>query len=58
MKVYNWGKSERKRRGLIGRQWAMKKLSSKIMCDKMADGIETTINNFKRKERYNFYKLV
>jgi glycosyltransferase involved in cell wall biosynthesis len=56
--VYDWGKSERKRRGLKGREWALENLSSKVMCDSMSEGIETTIKNFKPKERYNLYKII
>ena len=55
---YEMGREERKRRGLIGREWAMKNLSSKIMCDEMSKGIDTAINNFKPRERYNLYKVV
>ena len=55
---YLMGREERKRRGLIGREWALKNISSKIMCDEMSKGIETTINNFKPSERYNLYKVI
>lgn len=55
---YEMGREERKRRGLLGREWALQNISSKIMCDKMAEGIETTINNFKPRERYNLYKVI
>jgi glycosyltransferase involved in cell wall biosynthesis len=58
MTVYNWSKQERKRRGLKGREWMMKNLSSKIMCEKMSEGIDTAINNFKPKKKYNLYKIV
>ena len=58
LKVYKWSKKERKERGLKGREWAIKNLSSKVMCDAMAKGIETTIKNYKPRERYNLYKIV
>jgi glycosyltransferase involved in cell wall biosynthesis len=58
MKIYQMSKEERKERGLKGREWAIKNLSSKVMCDAMVDGIETTIKNYKPKERYNLYKIV
>jgi glycosyltransferase involved in cell wall biosynthesis len=57
-KVYNWSKKERKKRGLAGREWAMKNLSNKVMCDKMIEGIETIMNNWKHKKRFNLYKIV
>jgi hypothetical protein len=58
MKVYQMSKKERKERGLKGREWAIKNLSSKVMCDAMSEGIETTIKNYKPKERYKLYKIV
>ena len=56
--VYGWGKEERKRRGLIGREWAMSNLSNKVMCDGIIDGIETTFKNYKPRKRFNLYKVV
>ena len=56
--IYGWGKRKKNERGLKGREWALKNLSSKIMCDKMSEGIQTTIKNFKPKERYNLYKII
>ena len=57
-RVYSWSKEERKKRGLKGREWAINNLSSKIMCNAMVDGIETTIKNFKPKKRFNLYKII
>ena len=57
-KVYNWGKKERKKRGLMGREWAIKNISSKIMSEKMIESIESTINNWKPKKRFNLYRIV
>jgi glycosyltransferase involved in cell wall biosynthesis len=56
--VYSWGREERKRRGLIGREWAMKNLSNKVMCDGIIDGIETTFKNYKPRKRFDLYKIV
>lgn len=58
MTVYEWGRKERKRRGLEGRKFMKEKLSSKIMCNEMVKGIETAIENFKPIEKYNLYKIV
>ena len=58
MKFYEMGRKERKRRGLIGREWAIKNIESKIMCDKMSEGIFKSIENFKPKKRFNLYKIV
>jgi hypothetical protein len=58
MEFYKIGKKERKRRGLLGRKWAIDNLSSKIMCKKMSEGINTTIEKFKPKQRFNLYKII
>lgn len=58
MEVYSWSKDENKERGLKGREWAIKNLSSEVMCDAMSEGIEKTINNFVPRERFNLYKVV
>jgi glycosyltransferase involved in cell wall biosynthesis len=56
--VYKWGREERKERGMKGREWALKNLSSEYMCSTMCDGIDRTINNFKSKQRFNLYKVI
>ena len=56
--VYSWSKEERKERGLKGREWAIKNLSSEIMCNKMIEGIENTLKNFKPKKRFDLYKII
>ena len=58
MKVYSWTPEERKERGKKGRDWAIQNLSSEIMCNKMIDGIEKTIANFKPRKKYDLYKIV
>ena len=55
--MFDFGPTERNRRGLIGRDWTINHLSSKIMCDSMAEGIETTIKNFQPRKRFNLYKV-
>lgn len=57
-KVYNWGRAQRKQNGLKGREWAMKNICSKIMCEKMSYGIDMAIKNFKPKKKYNLYKIL
>jgi hypothetical protein len=52
------GPKKRKSRGLKGRKFALENLSSKVMCDKMSEGILKTIENFKPKQKYNLYKIV
>jgi glycosyltransferase involved in cell wall biosynthesis len=55
--MYKLGKKKRKANGQKGREWAIKNLSSKVMCDSMSKGIETVIENYKPKERFNLYKI-
>jgi hypothetical protein len=47
LKMYNLGKKKRKEIGLKGREWALKTLSSEIMCNKMSEGILNAINTCK-----------
>jgi glycosyltransferase involved in cell wall biosynthesis len=56
--VYSWGKEERKRRGLEGREFMVNNLSNKIMCDKMIEGIEQTLDNFKARKKFDIYKVI
>jgi glycosyltransferase involved in cell wall biosynthesis len=56
--MYLLGKEKRSENGLIGREWAIKNLSSKVMCDAMSEGIKTTIKNFTPRERFNLYKVI
>ena len=57
MKMYKMGKEKRKECGLSGREWAIKNISSKVMCDKMIEGIENTFKNYKPKKNFNLYKI-
>ena len=56
--VYDWGRDERKRRGGVGREFALNNLSSKVMCDLISKGIDETIANFKPRKKYDLYKIV
>jgi glycosyltransferase involved in cell wall biosynthesis len=56
--MYNLGRDKRKINGQIGREWAIKNLSSKVMCDAMSEGIETAIKNFTPREKFNLYKVI
>ena len=56
--VYSWGKKERKRKGLEGREFMINNLSNKIMCDKMIEGIEQTLDNFKPRKKFDLYKVI
>ncbi len=57
-KLYEMGREERKERGLKGREFMINNLSNKIMCDKMIEGIEETLKNWKPRKRYDLYKVI
>jgi glycosyltransferase involved in cell wall biosynthesis len=57
-KMYQMEKNKRKEIGLLGREFVKENFSSKVMCEKMIDGIETTLSNWKPKNRYNLYKII
>ena len=58
MKIYKLGKKKRKAKGLLGREFVINNLSNKIMCDKMSEGIEQVISNFKPRKKFDLYKII
>jgi hypothetical protein len=56
--MYHLDREQRKDNGKVGREWAIKNLSSKVMCDAMSEGIKNTIKNFTPRERFNLYKVI
>lgn len=56
---YDKTPEQRKEAGLKGREWMLKEdgLNTKYMCKTLVDGMETALQNWKPKERYNLYKL-
>jgi hypothetical protein len=58
MEMYKIGKKKRKEKGLKGRKFMINNLSNKIMCDKMIEGIEQTLENFKPRSKFNLYKII
>lgn len=58
MKMYKFGKKKRTEKGLLGREFMINNLSNKIMCDKMIEGIETTLENWTPRKRFELYKIV
>ena len=57
-KMYHYGKEERKRRGLLGREFIKSKLSREIMCESLSKGVSDAIKKFKKKPKYELYKIV
>jgi glycosyltransferase involved in cell wall biosynthesis len=58
MKMYKFSKKKRKEKGLKGREFMINNLSNKIMCDKLIDGIDTTIEKFTPRKRFDTYKVI
>lgn len=59
--VWSIGKEERKRRGLAGRAWVTSNesmMSAKNMCKNVIDSIDTTLENWKPRPRYEIIKIV
>lgn len=56
--MYGLGKEKRKENGLKGREFMINNLSNKIMCEKMIEGIEETLENWKPRKRFDLYKIV
>lgn len=55
--MYITNKTKRKANGLKGREWALKNISSKIMCDKLIEGIENVLKNYKPRKKFELFKI-
>jgi glycosyltransferase involved in cell wall biosynthesis len=58
-KMYNTPKEERKANALIGREHFINEagLSSKNMCEQLINGIESTFENWKPRQRFEVFKV-
>ena len=56
---YDIGREERKRKGLIGREWMMNEggLSVDNMCKSLVDGIETTFQKWTPRKKYELFNI-
>ena len=57
MKLYKMGDKKRKQIGDKGRKWALSKeagFTSEVMANRIAEGFEETLKNFKPKSRFSF----
>lgn len=57
-RMYNKTKKERKEMGKLGREYALTKFKSSDMCDKISEGINNTLKNFKNKKKYELFKII
>jgi glycosyltransferase involved in cell wall biosynthesis len=58
LKMYNYGKRKRKSKGLKGRDFMLKNLSNKIMCEKLIEGIDNVLDNWEKRQKFNLYKII
>lgn len=56
--MYMTNKKRRKKIGLLGRKFMMKNFSSEFMCNKLIEGIDETINDFKPRRRFELIRIV
>ena len=56
-KMYKLGKDERKRVGLLGREYVVKNFSQKVMCDSLVKGINKAFKSYKQKKPFELYKI-
>ena len=57
--VYDLGKEERDRRGLLGREWAMSdeaQMSAKAMADNISECLDETFDKFTPRPKYDIFK--
>ncbi len=57
IEMYELGREERKKRGLVGRKFMIKNFSTKVMCDSLVKGMERSINKFTPKQKFELYKI-
>jgi glycosyltransferase involved in cell wall biosynthesis len=60
LEVYNLGKEERTRRGLLGREWVTSDesgMSARQMCVNVINSIDTTFDKFKPRSRFDVIKV-
>jgi glycosyltransferase involved in cell wall biosynthesis len=58
MSMYKLPKKKRKENGKKGREFMIKNLSNKIMCEKMIEGIDTAFENFSPRKKFDLYKII
>lgn len=56
--MYELGREERKRKGLIGRNYMIENFSSEVMCESLIKGVNETFKKWKPKNKFELYKIV
>lgn len=57
-KMYEMGREKRKENGLKGREYMINHFSNEIMCNSFIEGIETTLKNWKPRNKFELFKIV
>lgn len=60
MQIYNLGKEERDRRGLLGREWVLGReslMSAPVMCEKFVKVVDLLFENWKPKSKVELLKV-
>jgi len=55
--IYNLSKEERKKIGLEGREYCLKHFTSKLMCEKIIEGLDYNIENHNKKNKYKLISI-
>ena len=56
--MYDYGRKERKKRGLLGRKYIQQHFSREVMCKTLVKGVKQTLKKFQKKPKYELYKIV
>ena len=56
--MWDMGREERKRVGLLGREYMINNFSTQIMCESLSNGIDKCLKTYKKKKPFELYKIV
>jgi len=56
--MWDMGREERKRVGLLGREYMINNFSTQVMCESLSNGIDKCLKTYKRKKPFELYKIV
>ena len=57
--VYDFGKEERNRRGMLGREWVLSEesmMSAETMCNNIIEGLDEVVSDWTPRSKYNLLK--
>ena len=56
--MWDMGREERKRVGLLGREYMINNYSTQLMCESLSNGINKCLKTYKKKKPFELYKIV